>query len=134
MQDNRGNKSFGSLLDNFSDFKYPRKISEAPKNEEELLAKFGHFKPDFKTIAPAERGKAERAFQRTIEECKGFERAEWYKSTDGVNVYAIKNPFVALVNEKTGAVIRITPKHLGSLHQAKAKKDNFGTSYHDLDE
>ena len=134
MQDNRGNKNLGALLDNFSDMRYNTKISDAPRNEDELLAKHGHFKPDVRSMTPTERSSTDRTFRKILEECKQKERSEWYKSTDGVNVYAIKNPLTAPINPETGAMIRIAPKFLGSLHQSKPKKDNFGTPYDNSDE
>lgn len=122
MQDKR---EFGRIVSNSLDkcyFEY-KKISQAPDTLEKLLNKYEILLPNFKLIPHEKRGEVQKKLDRDIENCRKMEIEVDYKSSDGTDVFLVKNPYIW---PKLGkGFIRQTPKLLGPL---VVEKKTFGSS------
>jgi hypothetical protein len=116
MRDNiKDYRKISLLLDNcYLDY---QKISEAPNDLESLLNKYGRILPDFKHVSADRREEVQEKLNKDIKYCKEQEMKETYKSTDGVNVYAIKNPYIWPMGKN--GLMRVKPRFLGLLESDK---------------
>ena len=92
-------------------------ISKAPQSIPELLQKYNKHLPNFIAMKPELRADAQYRLDLDIIDCKTEEMRQNYKSTDGVSVFLIKNPFIWPKGKK--GYQRLKPKYLGPLLQEK---------------